>query len=76
MTSSPNAKVNGFNNGSITFDGASIISSLFNQVYFTANMFAVTGGGPEFIDGVYDGSEGDMVCYDGKGNRAIEFTGQ
>lgn len=70
-----NVTVNGFNAGSISFESASKINQVLNQVYFTAN-YIFDGSGNPAIDIVYVGSKDDLACYQGKGNRTIEFTGQ
>jgi hypothetical protein len=72
---SSNVTVNGFIDGSITITGTSKISQVLNQVYFTATYQPFSGSLPS-IDVEYEGSQGGMTCYEGKGNRTIEYSGQ
>lgn len=70
-----NQTIKGCNIGVCTFNGPDV-SKLFNQFYFTAQDSSFTGAGYSVINIVYSGSKDDVQCYNGKGNRATEFTGQ
>lgn len=71
---SNHVNVTGFINGGITLTGSNT-SNILNQVYFTASTSSFTGAALS-IDVVYLGSKDDVICYEGKGNRSIEFSGQ
>lgn len=66
-------KKDGGTEGGLTFDENN--ASVLNQVYFTANSGPFTGTMP-YIEVAYLGSKNDVVCYYGKGNRTVEFTGK
>jgi len=68
-------KIVGFSDdGYQSFPGAGYMDeSSFNKVYFTANMNPQNPIDYGTIHIEYNGEKGDVECFQGKGNRTIEF---
>lgn len=67
-----NAYVNGIDNGGVVFPG-DMGRAFLNKVYFTFSLGPFTGAGPGTLNVEYVGSPNEVVCYEGKGNRSLEF---